>query len=41
MDVMWQEPAPQNHPLLDRDNVLITSHLARPELRCRSLAKPK
>ncbi|MFR4251553.1 MAG: NAD(P)-dependent oxidoreductase [Christensenellales bacterium] len=28
MDVMWQEPAPQNHPLLDRDNVLITSHLA-------------
>ena len=28
MDVMWQEPAPKNHPLLDRDNVLITSHLA-------------
>lgn len=28
MDVMWQEPAPANHPLLDRDNVLITSHLA-------------
>ena len=25
---MWQEPAPKNHPLLDRDNVLITSHLA-------------
>ena len=28
MDVMWQEPAPENHPLLHRDNVLITSHLA-------------
>ena len=28
MDVMWQEPAPGNHPLLHRDNVLITSHLA-------------
>lgn len=28
MDVMWQEPAPANHPLLDRDNVLVTSHLA-------------
>lgn len=28
MDVMWQEPAPANHPLIDRDNVLITSHLA-------------
>ena len=27
-DVMWQEPAPANHPLLDRDNVLVTSHLA-------------
>lgn len=28
VDVMWQEPAPANHPLLGRDNVLITSHLA-------------
>ena len=28
LDVMWQEPAPENHPLLHRDNVLITSHLA-------------
>ena len=27
-DVMWQEPAPANHPLLDRDNVVVTSHLA-------------
>lgn len=26
-DVMWQEPAPANHPLLDRDNVVVTSHL--------------
>ena len=25
---MWQEPAPENHPLSRRDNVLITSHLA-------------
>lgn len=28
MDVCWIEPIPQNHPLLGRDNVLITPHIA-------------
>ena len=27
LDVMWEEPCPQNHPLLHMDNVLITTHL--------------
>ncbi|MDR2156597.1 MAG: hydroxyacid dehydrogenase [Clostridiales Family XIII bacterium] len=28
LDVMWEEPAPENHPLLHMDNVLITPHMA-------------
>lgn len=28
LDVMWDEPAPSNHPLLRMDNVLLTPHLA-------------
>ncbi len=28
LDVMWEEPAPKNHPLLQMENVVITSHLA-------------
>ena len=28
LDVMWDEPAPKNHPLLHMDNVLITPHMA-------------
>ncbi|QAT61884.1 hydroxyacid dehydrogenase [Acidilutibacter cellobiosedens] len=28
MDVMWIEPCPKNHPLLHRDNVIITPHIA-------------
>ncbi len=28
VDVMWEEPAPQNHPMLAMDNVVVTSHLA-------------
>ena len=27
IDVMWDEPAPKNHPLLKKDNVLITPHM--------------
>lgn len=27
VDVMWDEPAPKNHPLLNMDNVLITPHM--------------
>jgi len=28
VDVMWEEPAPLNHPMLHMENVVITSHLA-------------
>lgn len=28
VDVMWEEPAPENHPLLAMDNVLLTPHMA-------------
>lgn len=28
MDVCWIEPIPRNHPLLGRDNVIITPHIA-------------
>jgi D-3-phosphoglycerate dehydrogenase len=28
LDVMWEEPAPKNHPLLHMENVLITPHMA-------------
>jgi D-3-phosphoglycerate dehydrogenase len=28
VDVMWEEPVPENHPMLTMDNVLVTSHLA-------------
>jgi D-3-phosphoglycerate dehydrogenase / 2-oxoglutarate reductase len=28
LDVFWQEPLPENHPLLNLDNVTLTSHLA-------------
>ena len=27
MDVMWEEPTPQNHPLFSMDNVIITPHM--------------
>ena len=28
VDVMWDEPAPKNHPLLHMDNVIVTPHMA-------------
>jgi len=28
LDVFWKEPIPQNHPLLNLDNVLLTPHIA-------------
>lgn len=28
LDVFWEEPLPANHPLLDLDNVTLTSHIA-------------
>jgi D-3-phosphoglycerate dehydrogenase / 2-oxoglutarate reductase len=28
MDVFWEEPIPENHPLLSMDNVIVTPHMA-------------
>lgn len=28
VDVMWEEPAPENHPFLSMENVLLTPHMA-------------
>ena len=28
VDVMWDEPAPENHPFFTMENVLLTPHMA-------------